>query len=272
MASNKKLLGDLIDLSNKSNKQSQLANKINKTAAGSFKASLQSQSTVSPLTNRSNTTPKSSLDATRNKTFDMDLQHHQSLNNSNKRRTNSSSGAANLNARRKSNNNKVDSLGGAPLFNENDNGLVSSQTDSNNNKKLASLIGAGEWDSSTSRFVLTQQQQQQEYKYLSIAQLEQRLSQQKGLTSPGASLATGTVPIQSPSSLINIFNELRDYEEELRLNQVENLDGVLSETRNRLSTSNDKDGYWCFKRKEGCKYLPVSSCSFPFCHFNSTFV
>jgi len=128
LASNKKLLGDLIDLSNKQgNKQGQLANnKLNKTAAtGSFKPSL--QSTVSPLTNRSNTTPKSSLDTTRYKAFDMDLQHHQSLNNSNKRRMNSSSGVANLNARRKSNN-KADSL-------ENDNGLVSSQTDSNNNKK-----------------------------------------------------------------------------------------------------------------------------------------
>jgi hypothetical protein len=55
---------------------------------------------------------------------------------------------------------------------------------------------------------------------------------------------------------MSAFNELRDYEEELRANQIENLDSILSETKNRLSTSSDKDGYWYFKRKEGCKYLP----------------
>ena len=59
-------------------------------------------------------------------------------------------------------------------------------------------------------------------------------------------------------NLLNIFNELKDYEEELRANQIDNLDSILSETKSRLSTSSDKDGYWYFKRKEGCKYLPVS--------------
>ena len=33
------------------------------------------------------------------------------------------------------------------------------------------------------------------------------------------------------------------------------LEGALNEIRNQLSTSVEKDGYWCFKRKEGCKYL-----------------
>lgn len=53
-----------------------------------------------------------------------------------------------------------------------------------------------------------------------------------------------------------IFNEFKEYEDELRLNQIENLDSILNEAKNRLSTTSDKDGYWCFKRKEGCKYLP----------------
>ena len=58
--------------------------------------------------------------------------------------------------------------------------------------------------------------------------------------------------------LVQVFNELRDYEEELRANQIDNLEAVLSEARSRLTTNSDRDGYWYFKRKEGCKYLPVS--------------
>ena len=53
--------------------------------------------------------------------------------------------------------------------------------------------------------------------------------------------------------------ECNEYDEELRLNEINNLDALLTETQNKLSTSVDKDGYWCFKRKEGCKYLAVSS-------------
>lgn len=37
--------------------------------------------------------------------------------------------------------------------------------------------------------------------------------------------------------------------------EVEDIESILDETRNKLSTSNEKDGYWCFKRKEGCQYL-----------------
>lgn len=68
----------------------------------------------------------------------------------------------------------------------------------------------------------------------------------------------GPASCQKSDDLMQIFNELRDYEEELRVNQIENLDSMLSETKSRVSTSSDKDGYWYFKRKEGCKYLPVS--------------
>jgi hypothetical protein len=60
----------------------------------------------------------------------------------------------------------------------------------------------------------------------------------------------------SINNLNIIFNEFKEYEEELRQNQIENLDSILNEAKNRLSTTSDKDGYWCFKRKEGCKYLP----------------
>jgi len=58
------------------------------------------------------------------------------------------------------------------------------------------------------------------------------------------------------AGFLSIFSELKNYEEELRANKIENLDSILSETKNRFSTSSDKDGYWYFKRKEGCKYLP----------------
>lgn len=83
-------------------------------------------------------------------------------------------------------------------------------------------------------------------------------------TSSGSGINTDTQIAESPSKcptgdnaeFLNIFNELKDYEEELRANQIDNLDSILSETKSRLSTSNDKDGYWYFKRKEGCKYLP----------------
>ncbi len=70
----------------------------------------------------------------------------------------------------------------------------------------------------------------------------------------------GVAAGQRSAGLLGVFNELRAYEEELRANQIENLDAVLSEAKSRLSTSSDKDGYWYFKRKEGCKYLPVGSC------------
>lgn len=58
------------------------------------------------------------------------------------------------------------------------------------------------------------------------------------------------------TGLLSIFSELKSYEDELRANKIDNLDSILSETKNRFSTSSDKDGYWYFKRKEGCKYLP----------------
>ncbi len=64
--------------------------------------------------------------------------------------------------------------------------------------------------------------------------------------------------VKKSAGLLSAFNEIRVYEDELRANQIENLDAILCETKNRLSTSSDKDGYWYFKRKEGCKYLPVS--------------
>ncbi len=38
-----------------------------------------------------------------------------------------------------------------------------------------------------------------------------------------------------------------------------NYEQVIKEALNSLSTNSDNDGYWCFKRKEGCKYLPQSS-------------
>jgi hypothetical protein len=66
------------------------------------------------------------------------------------------------------------------------------------------------------------------------------------------------------ASLLSELKEYAQYAEELRLNDVENLDTMLNETKNRLSTSVETDGYWCFKRKDGCKYLAVSSL---FIHF-----
>ena len=59
-------------------------------------------------------------------------------------------------------------------------------------------------------------------------------------------------------NLLKELNEYQQYTEELRLNNIENLDSVLSETKNRLSTSVEMDGNWSFKRKDGCKYLAVS--------------
>jgi hypothetical protein len=55
------------------------------------------------------------------------------------------------------------------------------------------------------------------------------------------------------------LSEIKQYTEELKLNNIENLDAVLNETKNHLSTSVEKDGQWCFRRKDGCKYLAVSS-------------
>jgi hypothetical protein len=60
------------------------------------------------------------------------------------------------------------------------------------------------------------------------------------------------------ASLLNELKEYTQYAEELRRNDIENLDSMLAETKNRLSTSVDTDGHWCFKRKDGCKYLAVS--------------
>ena len=59
---------------------------------------------------------------------------------------------------------------------------------------------------------------------------------------------------------VNDLNLCSNYEEQLKMNDItENLDVILSETFNKLSTSSEKDGYWCFKRKEGCKYLAQNS-------------
>lgn len=55
---------------------------------------------------------------------------------------------------------------------------------------------------------------------------------------------------------LNDLNECNTYDNELKLNNVENLEAVLSDARTCLATSSEKDGYWCFKRKEGCRYLP----------------
>jgi hypothetical protein len=59
---------------------------------------------------------------------------------------------------------------------------------------------------------------------------------------------------------VNDLNLCSNYEEQLKMNDInENLDVILSETFNKLSTSSEKDGYWCFKRKEGCKYLAAQN-------------
>lgn len=93
------------------------------------------------------------------------------------------------------------------------------------------------------RRIITQQQQQQ-----------QRADQKTTTTSPSTSGGE-----QRHSAAVNYFlSECNEYDEEMRLNEIDNLDAVLNETQNKLSTSVDKDGYWCFKRKEGCKYLAVS--------------
>jgi len=89
-------------------------------------------------------------------------------------------------------------------------------------------------------------------------QLSERTTETGGDRLAGPS-EEGVAAGQRSAGLLSVFNELRAYEEELRANQIENLDAVLSEAKSRLSTSSDKDGYWYFKRKEGCKYLPVGS-------------
>ncbi len=42
------------------------------------------------------------------------------------------------------------------------------------------------------------------------------------------------------------------------VDEVINYEQIVNEALNSLSTNIEKDGYWCFKRKEGCKYLPQS--------------
>lgn len=72
---------------------------------------------------------------------------------------------------------------------------------------------------------------------------------------------------------MNDLNVCTNYDEQLRLNDIENLEQMLTETRNKLSTSNEKDGHWCFKRKEGCKYLAQSGSIFkndPFDFYENT--
>ena len=58
------------------------------------------------------------------------------------------------------------------------------------------------------------------------------------------------------------LNDYKQYNEELRLHGFDNLDSILAETKNKLSTSCEKDGQWVFKRKEGCKYLAPSGSMF----------
>lgn len=79
-----------------------------------------------------------------------------------------------------------------------------------------------------------------------------------------------TINDQQPTTVdLSALNEFNEYTQELKLNDIENLDSILNETRNKLSTSAEKDGYWCFKRKEGCKYLPVGYFYFEIFHFYS---
>ncbi|CAF0712238.1 unnamed protein product, partial [Brachionus calyciflorus] len=52
-----------------------------------------------------------------------------------------------------------------------------------------------------------------------------------------------------------ISNEDNEYNEELKQNNIENIESSVSEAKNKFCTSVEKDGYWSFKRKEGCKYL-----------------
>jgi hypothetical protein len=61
---------------------------------------------------------------------------------------------------------------------------------------------------------------------------------------------------------LNDLNECNTYDAELKLNNIENLEAILNDTKNNFGTNNEKDGYWCFKRKEGCKYLPQNGSIF----------
>jgi hypothetical protein len=54
---------------------------------------------------------------------------------------------------------------------------------------------------------------------------------------------------------LNDLNECNTYDQELKLNNVENLEAILNDTKSGLGTNIEKDGDWCFRRKEGCKYL-----------------
>lgn len=67
-------------------------------------------------------------------------------------------------------------------------------------------------------------------------------------------------PPQPPVILqpIDDDDELTAYNEQLKQNDICNLDQLLAETTSKLSTSVESDGYWCFRRKEGCKYLAQS--------------
>ena len=58
---------------------------------------------------------------------------------------------------------------------------------------------------------------------------------------------------------LNDLNECTTYDAELKLNNIENLEAALSDTRHSLATSSEQDGYWCFRRKEGCKYLAAQT-------------
>ena len=61
----------------------------------------------------------------------------------------------------------------------------------------------------------------------------------------------------SPIRSETLSTEEIEYNEELRLNNIENLDSAVTEAKSLFSTNVETDGYWSFKRKEGCKYLAV---------------
>lgn len=113
---------------------------------------------------------------------------------------------------------------------------------------------------------LTQQQQQQQQQQQTSMSTKNRLIRR--LTSQRSSVegdqqqqvsAVANSETAATKAANYFLVECNEYDEELRLNEINNLDALLTETQNKLSTSVDKDGYWCFKRKEGCKYLAVSS-------------
>lgn len=89
------------------------------------------------------------------------------------------------------------------------------------------------------------------------SRLIRRLASNRSVDS--SSLVTAPADLQRNSEKSSAANyyliECNEYDEELRLHDINNLDAMLSETQNKLSTSVEKDGYWCFKRKEGCRYL-----------------